>query len=467
MLGETVEHPQFGTGQVVALYRNGSEWMVRFENGLRFRRPRAEFVPDGRFLGEPQPAFLVSYQPPPPMSRSQWEARQLIEALRLGIAPAQHVAELTVNLDPERESIIRALNQTHQFGGDVRAVVGEYGYGKSHIVELTAQEALERNFLVTTISLDLLELPPHRSFDIYREGMRHLRYPDTDERGMAPLLEKTADLQRIVPQLRDLSPAQLDPLVIGLAAIADTASTRQRKAWMNWLMGGRRSRSMNKGLPRGVKFPSIYKIGHNARQMAYLLTGVSALTRLGNYSGLCVLVDEAESYSLLRPYQRPKASLFFQAVIYAALRDQQNKIEAAQFPQHRWREYPMAYDQGQALFFMFTVTRSDNRMPLHDWLRDDQIFYLEPEVAPHELGQFMQHILTYHTQAYAYEAGERQGQIRRGAAEHLAQGLRNGRFSMRRVVRIAVELYDLLFLYPEYETAVLLDELREQVRPSG
>jgi hypothetical protein len=464
MIGERVEHPQFGSGQVVAIYRNGQEWMVRFENGLRFRRARAEFSQDGRSLAEVKPGLAIDYQPPPPMSHSQLEARQLIESLRAGIAPAQHVPELTINLQAERASMIQALNHAHQNGGAVRAVVGEYGYGKSHMVELTAQEALDRNFLVATVSLDLFELPPHRSFHIYREAMRHLRYPDTDEHGLAPLLRKTADLDHTKSKLDELSPAALDPLVIGLEAISSTPSSRQRKAWINWLMGGRRITLMNRALPRSIKFPTIYKIGHNARQIAYLFTGVSALARLGNYSGLCVLVDEAESYSLLRAYQRPKASLFFQAVIFAALQDQQDRIHAEQFPQHRWREYPMAYDKGQSLFFLFTVTRSDNRLPLHDWLDESQIFYLEPDVTPQEVGHFLQLILDYHAQAYSYVSGQRQKQVRRGAAEHLAQGLRNGRLSMRRVVRLAVELFDLLYLYKDYEVAIILDELRDQVR---
>jgi hypothetical protein len=346
----------------------------------------------------------------------------------------------------------------------VRAVIGEYGYGKSHMVELATQEALSRNFLVATVSLDLLELPPHRAFDIYREAMRHVRYPDTDERGLEPLLGKTAVLPHTLTQLQDLSPAETDPLVVGLQAIANTASSRQRAAWINWLMGGRRVQLMQKAMPRGIKFPSIYKIGHNARQMAFLFTAVSTLARLGNYSGLCLLVDEAESYSLLQPYQRPKADLFFQAVIYAALRERQANLHEEQFPQHRWRSYPMAYEQGQSLFFLFTVTRSDNRLPLTDWLTDDQIFTLEPEAEPQEVGQFLQRILTYHSRAYAYEAGERQQQVRRGAAEHLAMGIRNGRFSMRSVVRLAVELFDLLYLHPDYDVATLLDELRAQVR---
>jgi hypothetical protein len=463
MIGTQVEHPQFGAGQIVAVYRNGAEWLVRFANGLRFRRPSSEFGRDGQTaVAEPQATYI--YQPPDPMSQTQLEARQLIESLRLGIAPATHVAELTINLQAERESLITALNESHQQGGAVRAVVGEYGYGKSHMVELATQEALSRNFLVATVSLDLLELPPHRAFDIYREAMRHVRYPDTDERGLEPLLAKTAVLPHTLTQLQELSPAETDPLVIGLQAIANTVSSRQRAAWMNWLMGGRRVQLMSKAMPRGIKFPSIYKIGHNARQMAFLFTAGSALARLANYSGLCLLVDEAESYSLLRPYQRPKADLFFQAMVYAAMRERQANLTDEQFPQHRWRNYPMAYDQGQSLFFLFTVTRSDNRLPLQDWLTDDQIFYLEPEAEPQEVGQFLQRILTYHSRAYGYEAGERQQQVRRGAAEHLAYGIRNGRFSMRSTVRLAVELFDLLYLHPDYDVATLLDELRAQVR---
>jgi hypothetical protein len=327
--------------------RNG--WYA-LKTGCASAAPAGSLAVMARLIAEPKPEFVAHFQPPDPMPQSQMEARQLIESLRVGIAPAQHVAELTLNLRPERESLIQALNQAHQQGGAVRAVVGEYGYGKSHMVELATQEALARNFLVGTVSLDLLELPPHRGFAIYREALRHLRYPDTDERGLGPLLEKTAVSPRPSAICKTCLPDPTDPLVIGLQAFAGTASSRQRKAWQEWLMGGRRVKIMNKGVPRGVKFPSIYKIGHNARQMAYLLTAVSALARLGNYSGLCLLVDEAESYSLLRPYQRPKASLFFQAVIYAALRQNQDKIDEAQFPQHRWRSYPLATTRGSPSF---------------------------------------------------------------------------------------------------------------------
>jgi hypothetical protein len=462
MIGETVEHPQYGRGQIVAQYRNGAEWMVRFESGLRFRRPRQEFK--GQHA-EDKPMFAATPSfVPTPMLPDQRDARQLIEALRVGVAPAQHIRDLTIGLEAERASLTAALVQAHSDGGAVRAIIGEYGFGKSHIVELTAREALDRRFLVAATSLDLIELPPHRAFDIYGSLMRNLRYPDEDERGLGPLLARIKAVPKLRDQVSEIAQVENDPLVVGLTALSSISSSRQQAAWESWLMGGRRVKLMNRATPRGIRFPSIYRVGQNARQIAYMLSGVSVLARLAGYSGLCLLIDEAESYSLLNAYQRPKASLFFSGVIHAALGDNRSQLRADDLPQHRFRQYPLSYGERQSLFFLFTVTRSDNRMPLEDWLSDDQILELNPHHSPQEIGQFLEEVMTFHAHAYGYEPGERQRQIRRGGAEHLALGMRNDRLSIRGVVRLAVELFDLLYLYPQYDVAVLLNELREQMR---
>ena len=461
-IGATVEHPQFGPGTIVAVFRNGSEWLVRFESGLRFRRPRQEF--SGQQEAAPAPAAPMPVLDLQPMPLDQFNARQLLEALRVGVAPAQHIKELTIGLESERANLVEGLAAAHQTGGAARAVIGEYGFGKTHLVELTARDALDRNFLVATTSLDLGEVPAHRSIAIYSSLMHGLRYPDSDERGLEHLIDRALETPRWREQLWNATAFANDPLDVGLYAISSTSSSRQRKAWREWLMGGRRTRAMNKAMPRGVKFPSIYRVGHNARQIAYLLSGVSVLARLAGYSGLCVLIDEAESYSLLAAYQRPKADTFFSAVLYAALQERQARITPDMLPQHRWREYPPAYNGRQSLFFLFTVTRSENRLPLETWLDADQILTLEPHHTAQEIGQFMQQVMSYHAEAYGYEAGDRQRQVRRAAAEHLALGMRNGRLSIRGVVRQTVELFDLLYLYPDYEVTALLDELRQQMR---
>jgi hypothetical protein len=465
-IGDIVEHPRYGRGRLAAIYRNGSEWMVRFDSSLRFRRPRHEF--NGQ---QERPLSLSPWPVSPevapaitPMPRSRFEARQLLEALRMGIAPAQHIQELTIGLAEERSHLSVGLTEAHQHGGAAYAVVGDYGFGKSHIVELATQEALTRNFLVAATSLDLQELPAHRAFDIYAGLMRNLRYPDSDEPGLATLLEKAGEMPTLSAQLRELTPVEHDPLAVTLAALGNTSSSRQHAAWTAWLMGGRRVKAMNRAMPRGIKFPSLYRIGQNARQITYLLSGISVLARLAGYSGLAVLIDEAESYSLLSSAQRPKAGLFFSAMIAAAQGERGSKVRAESLPQHRWRDYPLGYTGRQSLFFLFTVTHSDKRMPLEEWLAPEQILALDPHHTPQEIGHFLQQVMTYHALAYDYTPGERQGQVRRGAAEHLALGMRAGRLSIRGVVRLAVELFDLLYLYPDYDAATLLDEVRSQMR---
>jgi hypothetical protein len=102
-------------------------------------------------------------------------------------------------------------------------------------------------------------------------------------------------------------------------------------------------------------------------------------------------------------------------------------------------------------------------MPLHDWLDDDQIIELDPHYSPREIGQFMEVVMAYHARAYGYEPGERQQQIRRSAAEVLALGIRQRRLSIRHLVRLTIEMFDLLYFYPDYAPALMLDELRKQL----
>ena len=63
--------------------------------------------------------------------------------------------------------------------------------------------------------------------------------------------------------------------------------------------------------------PRLYLAGEVARQYCYLLTALSVLATMVGYTGLAVLIDESEHYSLLRATQRGRADAFFKAMIYA------------------------------------------------------------------------------------------------------------------------------------------------------
>ena len=169
--------------------------------------------PDKEFNGQRPQENLVSAENTSqsiamPMAAERWQARHLIESLRVGVAPAQRIRDLTIGLEAERKSLGQALNQAHSEGGAARAVLGEYGYGKSHVIELTTQEALDCNFLVAATSLDLQELPPHRAFDIYGSLMRNLRYPQGDERGLGPLMAEIAKTPALRAKFSEIAPEE-------------------------------------------------------------------------------------------------------------------------------------------------------------------------------------------------------------------------------------------------------------------
>ena len=110
------------------------------------------------------------------------------------------------------------------------------------------------------------------------------------------------------------------------------------------------------------------------------------------------------------------------------------------------------------------MTRSDIRLPLEVWLRPEDVLELEPHPGPQEIARFLETLGHFHAQAYAYTPDDRHGQLRRAAAEHLAHGVRTRQLGVRGVVRLSVELFDLIYLHPDYEVVELLDELRALLR---
>src|SRR5829696_7001737 len=156
----------------------GYEWEVLFASGRRFRLPAKEFTAESYSAVVPPPVALAEPKVRILLDTDQFRARQTLEALRLGIVPVQDAETLTIGLEAERVTLDRALDRSRERGGDVLAVIGDYGFGKSHFVELAARRALRENCLAAVASLDLVEAPPSKANEIYKALVRGIRYPD-------------------------------------------------------------------------------------------------------------------------------------------------------------------------------------------------------------------------------------------------------------------------------------------------
>jgi len=456
-----VVHPQLGPGELQRTFMGGYEWEVAFDSGRRFRLPAREFEAESREAWQ-APAVAPVAPRAVVLEPDQFRARQTLEALRLGIVPVQDVETLTIGLEAERVSLDRALVRSRERGGDVLAVIGDYGFGKSHFVELAARRALRENNLVASASLDLVEVPPGKANQIYAALAGGLRYPDTDEHGLGPLLRRAVATPGIAEKFAAISPREGDcPVSAALTALSDCHEQDAFDDTVLWLSGQLRAptAAMKSCLKRP---PRLYLAGEVARQYSYVLTALSVLATMVGYTGLAVLIDESEHYSLLRATQRGRADAFFTALIYAAMGQAGSRVDPKAIPYHRTVEYELSFASSPHLFFMFALTESENRMPVDSWLAPSQLLRLDDRFIERDIQAFVRTLLRYHSIAYQYAyppPAERYAAVDNAVPGLLARALGQHRINLREVIRLAVTSCDLLFLYPDYQPEVLVEEL--------
>ena len=392
------------------------------------------------------------------LESDQFRARQTLEALRFGIVPVEDVQTLTIGLEAEGVSLNRAIDRSRERGGDVLAVIGDYGFGKSHFIELAAQRALQQNFIVMSASLDLVEVPPTRPREIYRTLVASTRYPDSKHQGLHDLLKKAGDHSRVLNELMNIAPlGDACPLVMALNALTMCGSQAAYEDIVQWISG--QIGATNELRTCLKKPPALYKVGEVARQYGYLLTGISVLAHLVGYSGLAILIDESEHYSLLRVQQRERADSFFKAMIYAAMGSE--RIAEDSIPYHYRVNYPFPFAARPNLFFLFALTESENRLPVDQWLAPSQLVRLDDRFIEKDIYRFMDTLADYHALAYGYTPDGSQHEIVESAPGMLARTLAQHRINLRELIRTAVALFDLLFLYDAFTPGEVLGELAD------
>lgn len=104
-------------------------------------------------------------------------ARSIIEALRVGIVPRHKTEDFSCGREAESE-IIETWMQDEEKA--CMFLNGDYGSGKSHMLEIIAAKALKDNWAIATIELDPDELPFFLPKRIYCQIMKTLRYHDPE-----------------------------------------------------------------------------------------------------------------------------------------------------------------------------------------------------------------------------------------------------------------------------------------------
>ena len=165
---QLVEHINYGKGKIQKKRFGGFELYVEFEDGIKkwVRRDEVRFLSKTSILIKHKLSELKFF-------KEQFKARQIIEALRLGIVPYKYVEEFTFGREDEIKQIKNWLNNPSV--GSL-AIVGEYGVGKTHLLEHIYFSALSNNWAVSIVELDPNETSFHKPKIIYQKIISSFRF---------------------------------------------------------------------------------------------------------------------------------------------------------------------------------------------------------------------------------------------------------------------------------------------------
>jgi hypothetical protein len=268
MIGTNVIHARFGRGTIHNVCADGRTLSVLFEDGSQRLVPINEitFLRESRYENEFLPESSHSLKP--------FEARRIIEALRLGVAPQHYTEALTIGREKELERAEAWLDDP-QVGTMI--VEGSYGSGKTHILDCIYERALRKGYAAARVGLDPSEASPIKPKAVYRKLVQSFRYLDHGSRR-----DFRDFLFAAVERDRD---ALLNHRFLGVVANPLGAGLHpDRLAWIE----GRES-SIEPRLPDDTTAANVY---------CHILSGLAWAARsVMGLQGLAIFVDEAENAS--------------------------------------------------------------------------------------------------------------------------------------------------------------------------
>ena len=349
---------------------------------------------------------------------------RIVEAMRLGVVPVDDVRTYTVGRGAEREQVTADLEATRRDGGALRAFLGDYGTGKTHMLEVVRELALERDFLVANVVLDPEESAPSHPKRVYRRLVRSLTYPDAaeaEDRGLRTLFDRALRRPDVMSQfLADSAQKPLRGLLdrgahlyltpalrywdrlhrVGEGEYSGRAFERTggaeveqaRHLLVDWVEG-------QTSVPVGEVDDRLRRVAGNAgkiycmmdyrpwaRIYGYLVSGIAALARRVGYAGLVVLFDEAEFYSLMSPENQGFARTLFKAYARASSPPGEAGFDLPFDPEELelggygvQQDLPTRYDADAPLYTAFAMTPHEEGIEaLQQAIPADRFADLEP-----------------------------------------------------------------------------------------
>ena len=491
--GDWVEHASEGLGRVEQVTYGGRSLMVRFENrtGLSVV-PYLEVVKvdrTGARISElPAPmSHRKSASGFPPGKEGELLALRVVEALRTGVAPGRWAHLYSIGRTTELAQVDGDLERAKS-GGAVRVFLGDYGTGKTHMLDLVKERALNENYVVARAVLDESEVCPSNPQRVYRALIDGLAYPDCeDAEGLYHLFERAVDMHRYFAQPKDLRISgeaetelfesadrewlrnlfsrerccrheYLTPALLYFERLTspELRSLPGTDAYIDDLLNYIEGRSVtsNKDLNDRLRAYTRINPGHIfavrdqktlAHLYAYILGGIAALARAAGYSGLVILLDEAEMTSLLSYQAQELAAYLFG--YYAAMAVGQDGVcfdvdSAPKGGQRIHRSFNPVFREESNVYCVFAMTNEEHGKRLLARVIDSSCFSDLSCMQADDCRQLCHSLVELYLQAYPnFSLG---GDIEKPMGDMVFRGVSNGKFSTPRLIlKFIIETLDM------------------------
>ena len=145
------------------------------------------------------------------------ESAALINSLTAGVVPRIGLRHIAVGRQPEVNAFLQDLITIEDGGGAFRFICGQYGSGKSFLLQMIRNNAMERSFAVMDADLSperRLTGTNGQGLATYRELMQHLSSKNRPEGGaLESILQKwISGMQTSVAKENNFRPG--DPAII-------------------------------------------------------------------------------------------------------------------------------------------------------------------------------------------------------------------------------------------------------------
>jgi hypothetical protein len=256
------------------------------------------------------------------------DAAHIFQRLRNGTVPDRGLDAFAVGIERHRKELHRKLAEVKGGEGDVKFLRGGYGCGKTFMASLIVQDArsTEWGFVTSFVVVSDNDLHFHKFDELYRKVVSGLSTPACPQGALGDILDRwiggieegllALGIPDDDPSFDDKVLAKLDEQLVALTGgrappdmvrvvrkifeLKQAGRLQDASALISWLSG-------SANVASGIKNLASIKgdIG-STDAMAYL-RGILEIIKSAGYTGLVIVIDEAETILRMRGDVRGKS----------------------------------------------------------------------------------------------------------------------------------------------------------------